>query len=149
MDGTITALGNGVDEDPGVISAAPGKIMLAPEQNMVNQASSGGSIPDGQTDNDNDATTAISAVNTSKIELVQQRINKARTLAGSQYAAISSAIDSSTDLSSRYAQGAGAISDVNFSLEAANLAKVQMMESAAAAILAQANKAQEGLLLLV
>ena len=149
VDGTITATGNGIDEDPGVISAAPGKIMLAPEQNMVNQASAGSSVPEGQADNDNDANTAISAVNTSKIELVQQRINAARTLAGAQYAAISSAIDSTTDLTSQYAQGAGTISDVNFTMETAHLAKDQVQFDAASAILAQAGQTQEGLMLLV
>ena len=123
--------------------------MLAPEQNMVNQASAGGSVPDGQTDNDNDTNTSISAVNTSKIELVQQRINAARTLAGAQYAAISSAIDSTTDLTSQYAQGVGTISDVNFTMETAHLAKDQVQFDAASAILAQANQTQEGLMLLV
>ena len=103
----------------------------------------------GQADNDGDASTAITAINTSKIELVQQRINLARTLAGSQYAAISNAIEHATDLSSQFGQGIDTISDVNFSMETAHLAKDRIQQDAAAAILAQANKAQEGLMMLV
>ena len=86
---------------------------------------------------------------TSKIELVQQRINLARTLAGSQYAAISNAIEHATDLTSQFGQGIDTISDVNFSMETAHLAKDRIQQDAAAAILAQANKAQEGLMMLV
>ena len=125
------------------------KLMIAPTLNSVDKVSSGSALPTGGIDNDGDASTAVSAINTSKIELVQQRINKARTLVGSQYAAISSAIEFATDLSSQYAQGAGVISDVNFSMETVYLAKHRMQQDAAAAILAQANKAQEGLMMLV
>ena len=56
---------------------------------------------------------------------------------------------SSTDLTSQYAQGVGTISDVNFSMETAHLAKDQVQFDVAAAILAQANKSQEGFMLLV
>ena len=148
VDGTISQFGNGLDGD-GVIEAVPGKIMEAPTNKLANAVSSGSSIPSDLNDNDGDPSTAITAINTSKIELVQQRINTARTLAGAQYAAISSAIESSTDLTSQYAQGVGTISDVNFSMETAHLAKDQVQFDVAAAILAQANKSQEGLMLLV
>ena len=148
VDGTISKFGNGVDGD-GVIEAVPGKIMLAPTDKLANPMSSGSSPTQGQTDNDGDASTAITAINTSKIELVQQRINLARTLAGSQYAAISNAIEHATDLSSQFGQGIDTISDVNFSMETAHLAKDRIQQDAAAAILAQANKAQEGLMMLV
>ena len=147
VDGTITATGN-FDGD-GVISDAAGKFMLAPTDKLANPMSSGSSPTQGQADNDGDATTAITAINTSKIELIQQRINVARTLAGSQYAALSNAIDFATDLSSQFGLGINTISDVNFSMESAHLAKDRMQQDAAAAILAQANKAQEGLMLLV
>ena len=148
VDGTITASGN-FDADPGVISAVAGKIMLAPTDKLANPMSSGSSPTQGQADNDGDASTAITAINTSKIELVQQRINLARTLAGSQYAAISNAIEHATDLSSQFGLGIDTISDVNFSMETAHLAKDRIQQDAAAAILAQANKAQEGLMMLV
>ncbi len=148
VDGTISKFGNGVDGD-GVIEAVPGKIMLAPTDKLANPMSSGSSPTQGQADNDGDASTAITAINTSKIELVQQRINLARTLAGSQYAAISNAIEHATDLSSQFGQGIDTISDVNFSMETAHLAKDRIQQDAAAAILAQANKAQEGLMMLV
>ena len=140
--------GNGLGGD-GVIEAVPGKIMLAPTDKLANPMSSGSSPTQGQADNDGDASTAITAINTSKIELVQQRINLARTLAGSQYAAISNAIEHATDLSSQFGLGIDTISDVNFSMETAHLAKDRIQQDAAAAILAQANKAQEGLMMLV
>ena len=123
--------------------------MEAPTDKLANPMSSGSSPTQGQADNDGDASTAITAINTSKIELVQQRINLARTLAGSQYAAISNAIEHATDLSSQFGQGIDTISDVNFSMETAHLAKHRIQKDAAAAILAQANKAQEGLMMLV
>ena len=125
------------------------KLMLAPALTSVDKVSAGSGLSIGETDNDGDASTPVSAINTSKIELIQQRINKMRTLLGSQYAAISSAMEFSTDLSSQYSLGTGSISDVNFSMETVHLAKDRMQQDAAAAILAQANKAQEGLMLLV
>ena len=148
VDGTISKFGNGLDGD-GIIEAVPGKIMEAPTDKLANPMSSGSAPTQGQADNDGDASTAITAINTSKIELIQQRINVARTLAGSQYAALSNAIDFATDLSSQFGLGINTISDVNFSMESAHLAKDRMQQDAAAAILAQANKAQEGLMLLV
>lgn len=125
------------------------KLMIAPTLNSVDKVSAGSALTSGQSDNDGDPKTPVSAINTSKIEVVQQRINKARTLVGSQYAAISSAIEFATDLSSQYALGADTVSDLNFSMETAYLAKHRMQQDAAAAILAQANKAQEGLMMLV
>ena len=148
VDGTISSAGN-FEAATGVISDAAGKFMLAPTDKLANPMSSGSAPTQGQADNDGDASTAITAINTSKIELIQQRINVARTLAGSQYAALSNAIDFATDLSSQFGLGINTISDVNFSMESAHLAKDRMQQDAAAAILAQANKAQEGLMLLV
>ena len=111
-----------------------GKLMLAPDKDLENPVSLGG----GNTN-----------LVTYNIEVTQERINKARVYAASQYAAIEIAINSATDLRSQFKQATGTLSDINFSLETAHLAKKQMMEDAAAAILAQANISQEGLLMLV
>ena len=62
---------------------------------------------------------------------------------------LESAIASTTDLRSQFEQTTGKLSDINFTLESAHFTKNKMLENAAAAILAQANKNQEGLLLLV
>ena len=110
-----------------------GKLMLAPDKDLENPVSLGGG-------NTNLVTYNIE---------VTERINKARVYATSQYAAIEIAINSATDLRSQFKQATGTLSDINFSLETAHLAKKQMMEDAAAAILAQANISQEGLLMLV
>ena len=112
-----------------------GKIMLAPTKDLENAVSLGGS----------QRTNLV----TYNIEVTQERINKARVYAASKYAAIENAIITATDLRSQFLQATGTLSDINFSLESAHLAKKQMMEDAAAAILAQANQSQEGLLMLV
>ena len=112
-----------------------GKIMLAPSKDLENAVSLGGS----------QRTNLV----TYNIEVAQERINKARVYAASKYAVLESAIGSTTDLRSQFEQTNGKLSDINFTLESAHLAKNQMLENAAAAILAQANKNQEGLLLLV
>jgi flagellin-like hook-associated protein FlgL len=60
---------------------------------------------------------------TKQIEDVQAKINTARVQAGSQYAAIESAVNYTTDLTAQYELGFNAVSDVNFSMETAHLAK--------------------------
>ena len=112
-----------------------GKIMLAPAKDLENAVSLGGS----------QKTNLV----TYNIEVAQERINKARVYAASKYAVLESAIESTTDLRSQFEQTTGKLSDINFTLESAHFTKNKMLENAAAAILAQANKNQEGLLLLV
>jgi flagellin len=89
------------------------------------------------------------AVLTTDIEAVQAKINTARVQAGSQYAAIESAVNYTTDLTAQYELGFNAVSDVNFSMETAHLAKNQILQQAATAMLAQANQGQQGLLQLI
>ena len=77
---------------------------------------------------------------TSKVELLQRKIDALRTQAGSKVSAIESAIDSATDLRSQFALASGTLSDINFSLETVHAAKRQIQQDVAAAIMAQANK---------
>ena len=86
---------------------------------------------------------------TSQIEDVQAKINTARVQAGSQYAAIESAVSYTTDLTAQYELGYNTVNDVNFSMETAHLAKNQILQQAATAMLAQANQGQQGLLQLI
>ena len=86
---------------------------------------------------------------TTDIEAVQALINTARVQAGSQYAAIESAINYTTDLTAQYELGFNTVNDVNFSMETAHLAKNQILQQAATAMLAQANQGQQGLLQLI
>ena len=86
---------------------------------------------------------------TTDIEAVQAKINTARVQAGSQYAAIESAINYTTDLTAQYELGFNTVNDVNFSMETAHLAKNQILQQAATAMLAQANQGQQGLLQLI
>jgi len=86
---------------------------------------------------------------TNVIENVQAKINTARVQAGSQYAAVESAVNYTTDLTAQYELGYNTVNDVNFSMETAHLAKNQILQQAATAMLAQANQGQQGLLQLI
>jgi flagellin len=86
---------------------------------------------------------------TNEVEVVQARINTARVEAGSQYAALESAVNYTTDLTAQYELGYNTVNDVNFSMETAHLAKNQILQQAATAMLAQANQGQQGLLQLI
>ena len=86
---------------------------------------------------------------TAQIEAVQKKINAARVQAGSQYAALESAVAYTTDLTAQYELGYNTVNDVNFSMETAHLAKNQILQQAATAMLAQANSGQQGLLQLI
>ena len=86
---------------------------------------------------------------TDDIEAVQAKINTARVQAGSQYAALESAVNYTTDLTAQYELGYNTVNDVNFSMETAHLAKNQILQQAATAMLAQANMGQQGLLQLI
>jgi flagellin len=83
------------------------------------------------------------------IEAVQAKINTARVQAGSQYAALESAVAYTTDLTAQYELGYNTVNDVNFSMETAHLAKNQILQQAATAMLAQANQGQQSLLQLI
>ena len=97
------------------------------------------------------ATTGAPLTNllTAQIEDVQAKINTARVEAGSQYAALESAVNYTTDLTAQYELGYNTVNDVNFSMETAHLAKNQILQQAATAMLAQANQGQQGLLQLI
>ena len=86
---------------------------------------------------------------TNRIESVQGKINTARVQAGSQYAALESAVTYTTDLTAQYELAYNTVHDVNFSMETAHLAKNQILQQAATAMLAQANEGQQGLLQLI
>jgi flagellin len=86
---------------------------------------------------------------TADIESIQALLNKARVQAGSQYAALESAVEYTTDLTAQYELGFNTVNDVNFSAETAHLAKNQILQQAATAMLAQANSGQQGLLQLI
>ena len=83
------------------------------------------------------------------IEAVQEEINLARVMASSQFKAISSAIESSTDLKSQFSLGSGKLTELNFSSESAYLARRQIQQDIATAMLAQANLGQTHLISLL
>jgi len=93
--------------------------------------------------------TKASDTLTADIEAIQSLLNRARVEAGSQYAALESAVSYTTDLTAQYELGFNTVNDVNFSAETAHLAKNQILQQAATAMLAQANSGQQGLLQLI
>jgi len=86
---------------------------------------------------------------TSVLDVFQEEINKLRTELASGYAVVEQAQSTLTDLNTEYKISVGAVDDLNFSAEAALLAKNQMLQDAANAMLAQANQAQSGLISLI
>jgi flagellin len=103
----------------------------------------------GLADTLSDWHSAASGTATTKIEALQKDLNTRRVQAGSQYAALESAVSYTTDLTAQYELGYNTVSDVNFSMETAHLAKNQILQQAATAMLAQANSGQQGLLQLI
>ena len=87
---------------------------------------------------------------TDDIEAVQAKINTARVQAGlSVCSAWRVLLNYTTDLTAQYELGYNTVNDVNFSMETAHLAKNQILQQAATAMLAQANQGQQGLLQLI
>ena len=84
-----------------------------------------------------------------RIKLVHDRINDAKVKIGSQYTALEFAADSITDISDQTILGFDLIDRLQFTSEASILAKNQLMNQVALAMLTQANNAQKGLLDLV
>ena len=119
------------------------RLMVAPTLNLEKPVSF------GATNNLGPSGAADPTVVVSKIEEVQTRIGSAKAEAKAHYAVLESAIDSSTDMRAQFFWGADAISDPDFFADTAYFAKQQIMQDNAAAILAQANKSQSGLMQLV
>ena len=88
-------------------------------------------------------------VMTSKIEDLQEALNQMRVNAASDYAALEEAQILLTDLNVEYQKGFDIFSQINFSAETAALAKNQILQSAANAMLIQAKNAQTGLIKLI
>ena len=81
-------------------------------------------------------------------EAVQAKVNTARVQAGSQYAAMESAVDYTADLTAQYELGFNTVNDELLHGDS-SLSKDQILQQAATAMLAQANQGQRGLLQLI
>ena len=119
----------------GAVDETNGPYAIVPTYDLVAKPSSAQSLGGGAL--------------TSKIEAVHEQLRTARIEAATSYSAIAAAIENVTDLRSQYAMGSNTISNLNFTQETAYLSKIQIQQDVAAAMLAQANKAQEGLMLLI
>ena len=142
---TFTATSSGVltgidsnDSTEQRVAKQEGQLLFAASEGLYQVASFGSS------------TAAVDTnLLIAQIEDVQAKINTARVQAGSQYAALESAVQYTTDLTAQYELGYNTVNDVNFSMETAHLAKNQILQQAATAMLAQANHGQQGLLQLI
>ena len=137
----FTASASGQISGTGHAAKSVGQLVFAASEGMYHTTSAAGEpAATGQ---------ANTSLLTTEIEVVQARINTARVQAGSQYAALESAVNYTTDLTAQYELGYNTVNDVNFSMETAHLAKNQILQQAATAMLAQANQGQQGLLQLI
>jgi flagellin len=103
---------------------------------------------DALTDTDGDGVVDTDAF-TSKLEDLQAALNQMRVNAASDYAALEEAQILMTDLNVEYQKGFDIFTQINFSAETAALAKNQILQSAANAMLIQAKNAQAGLIKLI
>ena len=138
---TFTAQASGQAQGTVKVAKSEGQLLFAASEGMYHTVDAAGAP----------ATTGAPLTNllTAQIEDVQAKINTARVEAGSQYAALESAVNYTTDLTAQYELGYNTVNDVNFSMETAHLAKNQILQQAATAMLAQANQGQQGLLQLI
>lgn len=86
---------------------------------------------------------------TSEIESFQNQINTVRVELSSHYAALEHAENQITDLRIQYELSLDSIEQINFTNETAILARNQILQNAANAMLVQANNAQMGLIRLI
>ena len=134
---TFTATDTGVLAT-GRVRKAVGQLRFTASEGMY-------TVNDGIGGEGNPQTNLLTTV----IQNVQAKVNTARVQAGSQYAALESAVNYTTDLTAQYELGYNTVNDVNFSMETAHMAKNQILQQAATAMLAQANQGQQGLLQLI
>ena len=135
---TFTAIDTAVADGNLRVKKAVGQLRYTASEGMY-------TVDDGIGGTGNPQTNLLTTV----IQNVQAKVNTARVQAGSQYAALESAVNYTTDLTAQYELGYNTVNDVNFSMETAHLAKNQILQQAATAMLAQANQGQQGLLQLI
>ena len=119
------------------------KIMVAPTMDLERPVSTGASnnlAPDGSRD---------PYVIVSKVEEVEDRIDIAKAMVRGQYEVLEQAIEAATDVRGEFFWGQDAISNHEAFADTAYFAKQQIMQDSAAAMLAQANVNQSGLMQLV
>ena len=142
--GSYTAAGDGATIAAGSTGFVAASFAVGYEF-TVDDGADIGALSEGATFKRVSGTNAL----TEDIEAIQAKVNTARVQAGSQYAALESAIGYTTDLTAQYELGFNTVNDVNFSMETAHLAKNQILQQAATAMLAQANSGQQSLLQLI
>ena len=140
----FTSIASGQVAGVGHFAKREGQLVFAASEGMYHTT-----LATGEPAADGVDGQPITNLLTNEIENVQAKINTARVEAGSQYAALESAVNYTTDLTAQYELGYNTVNDVNFSMETAHLAKNQILQQAATAMLAQANQGQQGLLQLI
>ena len=111
---TFTAIATAILAGGGTVAKAEGQLRYTASEGLYTL--SGG----------NPQTNLMTTV----VQNVQAKINTARVQAGSQYAALESAVNYTTDLTAQYELGYNTVNDVNFSMETAHMAKNQILQQA-------------------
>ena len=149
----VDAIGNASADIAGGAVLAVGTQFTVDANVTVENLAALNALTEGMTFKNTVTDAAFREIDASKItrniEAVQKKINTGRVQAGSQYAALESAVIYTTDLTAQYELGYNTVHDVNFSMETAHLAKNQILQQAATAMLAQANQGQQSLLQLI
>ena len=117
--------------------------MVAPTMDLERPVSTGASNNLGE-DGSRDPYVIVS-----KVDEVRDRIDVAKAMVNAQHKVLEEAINSATDVRAEFFWGEDAISNHEAFAETAYFAKQQIMQDSAAAILAQANMNQGGLMQLV
>jgi flagellin len=94
-----------------------------------------------------DGTNASSALDT--INTALQTVSQVRATLGASESRLNSAVNNLTNNVTNLTDARSRIADADFSAESTNLAKAQILNQAATAMLAQANQSQQGVLKLL
>ena len=92
-------------------------------------------------------TNALTAIG--KIDTAISTVNTQRAKLGSYSNRLDSAVTNLTNISTNLAAGLGRVQDADFATETTNLARTQILQQAAMAMLAQANASKQGVLSLL
>ena len=84
-----------------------------------------------------------------RIDTAINAVNKQRAKLGSTSTRIDHAVNNLINISANLSVGRGRLEDADFAVETTNLARVQLLQQAATAMMAQANASKQGVLSLL
>ena len=97
----------------------------------------------------NVASTRAAKASIGRIDTAINAVNKQRAKLGSTSTRIDHAVNNLTNISAHLSVGKGRLEDADFAVETTNLTRVQLIQQAATAMLAQSNASKQGVLSLL